>query len=170
MKTLILGGARSGKSRHAEQQALATEKQLHYVATATGDDGEMRQRINHHKSHRSPRWQLHEVPLDLSECLQNLNHSDNCILIDCLTLWLSNCLHEKCWPQQQQLFLQQIQESQADLFLVSNEVGSGIVPLGKLSREFVDHSGWLHQQLAESFDEVKLVVAGQALTLKGKSA
>jgi adenosylcobinamide kinase/adenosylcobinamide-phosphate guanylyltransferase len=170
MKHLILGGARSGKSRFAEQQAKqcadASGQQLMYVATATAGDEEMKSRIQQHKDHRGSQWHLVEEPLSLSSIIERHRSPNDCLLVDCLTLWLSNCLMEKVWPAQRSDFLQVLKKSQATIFMVSNEVGSGIVPLGELSRTFVDESGWLHQELATLSDEVSLIVAGLPLTLK----
>lgn len=168
MKALILGGARSGKSRHAESLALAaTDKTVFYVATGWAGDAEMQARIKHHQAQRPPHWQTVEEPVFLARTLQQLNSPDNFILVDCLTLWVSNCLGENCFEQQQRELLDCIQSLDADIALVSNEVGSGVVPLGQLSREFVDNSGRLHQQLATFCDSVTLVVAGLPLYLKG---
>ncbi len=165
-KQLILGGARSGKSRFAETQALATNKQLIYVATATAGDSEMQQRILHHQADRDSAWHLHEETVDLAAVLTQFNDKAYCLLIDCLTLWLSNCLHQQCWPLQKQSFVDQLAKLDADIIMVSNEVGSGVVPLGQLSRQFVDESGHLHQELASVCQHVKLIVAGLPLTLK----
>lgn len=186
MKHLILGGARSGKSRFAEAQALARlEKQhalaakevappLYYIATATADDEEMRQRIQHHAQQRSHLWQLVECPIHLADTLLKLENDchiqgadcPSVILIDCLTLWISNTMHQGCFEQEQRALLLAIKHMQSDILLVSNEVGSGIVPLGNLSRDFVDNAGRLHQALAQSCEQVSLVVAGLPLTLK----
>ena len=170
MKQLILGGARSGKSAYAEQQAecIALKKQqtLIYVATATADDNEMSERIQHHQRRRDSQWQLVEQSLRLSEVLKRYNTPKYCVLIDCLTLWLNNALMAKQWLTERAQFLSAVEQSQASLLCVSNEVGSGIVPMGELSRTFVDESGRLHQQLATFFEQVTLVVAGLPLSLK----
>lgn len=170
MKQLILGGARSGKSRYAEQQAekLAASQQqtLIYVATATAEDGEMCARIQQHQQRRGAQWQLVEQPLHLSETLERYNRPDHCVLVDCLTLWLTNALLADQWPTVRSAFLSALENTQANVLCVSNEVGSGVVPMGELSREFVDESGRLHQQLAVLFEQVTLVVAGLPLMLK----
>jgi len=180
MKQLILGGARSGKSTYAEQQALSLLDQGHsidcslwYVATATLEkqsngeqDKEMYQRVKRHQQQRDTRWQLIEEPLDLATVINQLNSSKDYILIDCLTLWLTNALVNQCWSHVKAEFFQALQASKATIIFVSNEVGSGIVPLGELSRQFVDESGWLHQALAQHCDQVTLVVAGLPLELK----
>ena len=165
---LILGGARSGKSRFAEKRALQCTGNLHYIATARAGDTEMQTRIAHHQSGRDGRFRTFEIPLELATAVDEFDHSGVTILVDCLTLWLSNWLteHPADWPQQRQAFLDALQSSQGNWLLVSNEVGQGIVPLGELSRRFVDEAGWLHQAIAELADEVTWVVAGLPQTLK----
>jgi adenosylcobinamide kinase/adenosylcobinamide-phosphate guanylyltransferase len=174
---LVLGGARSGKSGFAEQLAQTVFRQsqsvntnpekssLIYLATATAGDGEMKSRIAHHQQRRGPEWQLREEPLDLAEVVKNASNGTT-ILIDCLTLWLSNCLHQGCWPEHRMNFLNSLESSAANIIMVSNEVGSGIVPMGELSRQFVDKSGWLHQQIASIASDVSLIVAGLEMPLK----
>lgn len=167
-KHLVLGGARSGKSRYAEKCAqsrqLKTDQSLAYVATATADDSEMTQRIKQHQARRNANWLLIEEPIYLSGALAQAPRKA-VILIDCLTLWLSNCLHQNLWYEQRSAFLNTVANTEQELIIVSNEVGSGIVPMGELSREFVDQSGWLHQELAEHCTKVDLVVAGLPLAL-----
>ncbi len=166
MKQLILGGARSGKSRYAENQALQFGRQWYYLATGQGGDAEMQARIAKHQQQRDKRWQLLEEPVNIAAVLQQYNQRDNTVLIDCLTLWLGNCQHHHCWHEQREQLLAAVSTFKGQLFLVSNEVGSGVVPLGELSREFVDESGCLHQSLAEICERVTLVVAGLPLDLK----
>ena len=172
---LILGGARSGKSRYAEEQALLLAQErslgaLWYIATATAHDGEMQQRIERHQQHRDDRWQLVEEPLDLAAVVRCYASANDCLLVDCLTLWLTNCLLNESWHEHKTALIQALKESKATIFFVSNEVGSGVVPLGELSRQFVDESGWLHQELAALSDRVTLVVAGLPLDLKSPTA
>lgn len=187
---LILGGARSGKSRLAQERAEqwlqasqaglgentasgATDlPHLTYLATATAGDDEMSSRIDRHKAERDQRWQTIEEPIALAETLA-ATPKNHCVLVDCLTLWLSNCLHRGVWERERQALLDAIDQRLADKtqtsaswILVSNEVGSGIVPLGQLSREFVDAAGWLHQALAQRADSVTLVIAGLPLQVK----
>lgn len=168
MKQLVLGGARSGKSQHAESLAEASGKALIYIATGQALDEEMAARIEHHRETRVADWQTIEEPVHLAATLQRLQReqADAVVLVDCLTLWLSNCLAEGCWDQERDALIELWPTLAVDCILVSNEVGSGVVPLGPLSRTFVDESGRLHQQLAQSCDSVQLVVAGLALTLK----
>ncbi|WP_108126717.1 bifunctional adenosylcobinamide kinase/adenosylcobinamide-phosphate guanylyltransferase [Saccharospirillum mangrovi] len=165
---LILGGARSGKSRFAERCALAQSDPLIYLATARAGDAEMQARIAHHQAGRDVRFQTHECPLELASAVAEFDQSGVTVLVDCLTLWLSNWLTEnpEGWPQQRQVFLQTMAHTKGQWLLVSNEVGQGIVPLGELSRRFVDEAGWLHQELAELANEVTWVVAGLAQRLK----
>ncbi len=163
---LILGGARSGKSKLAEQRAIDSGLQLVYVATATAGDNEMSERIAHHQSRRDAQWLLVEEPLNLAAVLQQYCSPKYCVLIDCLTLWLSNCLHQHCWDEQRDALLNQITASNCSIIFVSNETGMGITPMGELSRQFVDNSGFLHQTLAQHCDRVTLTVAGLPMQLK----
>lgn len=172
MKSLILGGARSGKSRLAEQRVLAySGGQPVYVATAWGgdindSDDEMRQRIERHQQERSVRFHVVEEQLHLSRVLQEHDGSGVVFLVDCLTLWLNNCLHHNVWCSEKAALLDVLPNLKARIVFVSNEVGSGVVPLGELSRQFADEAGWLNQALAAQCDQVDLVVAGCLLNLK----
>lgn len=174
---LILGGARSGKSRYAEQCA-AKSSQVVYIATATADDAAMSRRIEHHQQSRPGHWPTIEEPLYLSHCVESHlidapNKPVPTLLIDCMTLWLSNWLCGKNlegWHDERDAFLDAIQRYSGEVIIVSNEVGNGIVPLGELTREFVDQAGWLNQALAKVANEVSLVVAGCPLPLKPKGA
>ncbi|MBB1335657.1 MULTISPECIES: bifunctional adenosylcobinamide kinase/adenosylcobinamide-phosphate guanylyltransferase [Pseudoalteromonas] len=170
--TFILGGARSGKSRFAEQLAQQSNKSVIYLATAQAHDTEMQDRIVHHQQQRPVDWPLVEEPIALAEALQTHSSKDNCILVDCLTLWLSNCLchaTSDCWDEQKSALLKTLENLPGQVIFVSNEVGHGIVPLGELSRRFVDESGWLHQAIAAKAARVEFIMAGLALTLKGQS-
>ena len=170
--TLILGGARSGKSRFAEQLALNSNKAVIYLATGQALDSEMQARIAHHQKQRPANWSLVEEPIALANALQTHSTKDNCILVDCLTLWLSNCLchnNSNCWHEQKAALLAALEHLPGQVIFVSNEVGHGIVPLGELNREFVDESGWLHQAIAANAERVEFIMAGLALTLKEQS-
>ncbi len=169
MKQLILGGARSGKSRLAEQRAAASGLAVTYVATATALDAEMRQRIDRHRQRRPAHWQLCEEPLALGQRLAVIAQAGRCVLIDCLTLWLSNLLvaGEQDPGSERQNLLDALVEAPGQVILVSNEVGQGIVPDNPLAREFRDQAGLLHQAVAAVCDRVTLVVAGLPLELKG---
>lgn len=168
MTQLILGGARSGKSALAERLASQTKMPVTYIATATADDEEMRQRISHHQQQRPRSWQTVECPYDLSDTLRSRAKPDQCILVDCLTLWLSNLLcakHDTLAARQ--TLLKTITELPGELIMVSNEVGLGITPMGELSRRFVDESGRLHQALAQHCERVIFTAAGLPLVMKG---
>lgn len=167
-KTLILGGARSGKSSLAEQLAKVSD-QVTYVATATAFDAEMTERITRHQHQRPKDWQLIECPLLLSDALTKLSGSGQTVLVDCLTLWLNNQLYHQ--PEQdftlaRQQLAEAVMQFEGELLLVSNEVGMGLVPIGELNRLFVDQQGWLNQQLATVCDQVIFVAAGLPLYLK----
>ena len=172
MKQLILGGARSGKSVLAEQLAKNSGKPVIYIATTNTayNDNEMHSRIQHHQQRRPSDWQTVETPLLLAKQLEQLASPEHCLLIDCLTLWLTNCLMEEdaeTWPQQRQALLDCLASLPGDIILVGNEVGSGVVPLGELNRRFVDENGFLHQSLATICDRVILTAAGLPLVMKG---
>ncbi|NTS77770.1 bifunctional adenosylcobinamide kinase/adenosylcobinamide-phosphate guanylyltransferase [Catenovulum sp. SM1970] len=195
MISFILGGARSGKSSFAQRKAEKLASQhldttLTYIATATAFDSEMTDRIKRHQLDRGPEWQLIECPVDLASCLADrvqtskTHHID---LIDCLTLWLNNQLYQ---AEQQALSTEQTHtylnqaieelvtslkvytenmtkaERDCHIVIISNEVGQGVIPMGNLSRLFVDYSGWLNQAIAKVADEVIFVTAGIANQLK----
>lgn len=168
MKQLILGGARSGKSRLAEQLAEQSGRDVVYIATATIEDDEMRARIEQHRQRRPGHWMLMEAPFDLTGALRENAAHDRCLLVDCLTLWVSNHL---CAGRDFQAvkceFLAMLHQMPGHIILVGNEVGMGIVPMGELSRRFVDETGWLHQAIAQRADRVILTVAGLPLVVKG---
>jgi adenosylcobinamide kinase / adenosylcobinamide-phosphate guanylyltransferase len=169
MIELILGGARSGKSRFAEQQALASGKKLHYIATAQVLDDEMADRIKVHQLRRADDWETIEEAYELTKALKTHAHEDHCLLVDCLTLWLNNLLHFNSsgrWNEEKNKLVEVLPTLPGHIILVSNEVGSGIVPMGELSRRFVDEIGWLHQDIAGLSDRVSLIVAGLPQVLK----
>lgn len=171
MIRLILGGARSGKSRYAEQIASASQKPVCYVATAKAQDAEMQARIEHHRQSRPREWQTREVPIHLDKVLSDNSLLSHCILIDCLTLWVTNllCEGENVAEFRGNLLatLQRLQaQPDTEIILVSNETGLGVVPMGELTRRYVDEAGWLHQSLAEIADEVILMVAGIPVPIK----
>lgn len=170
MIELILGGARSGKSALAEQKAQASGLSVCYIATAAlediAEDTEMLARIAHHQARRPEEWLLIEEPLHLATMLKTLAAPDRLILVDCLTLWLSNLLHHDELLRETQSLLTTLPTLPGHVILVSNEVGMGIVPLGELSRRYVDEAGRLHQRLAAIADQVTFVAAGIPLQLK----
>lgn len=173
MLTLVLGGARSGKSRYAEQQALASGRRPVYLATATADDAEMRDRIAMHQQQRAAGWNTVEEPVRLAETLQAVATADSCIVVDCLTLWLTNILFDREGNVQQHIFanesealLRVLPELPGTVIMVSNEVGQGVVPASAMARRFVDETGRLHQRLARVCDRVVFMTAGLAQALK----
>ena len=137
-----------------------------YIATATANDEEMQRRIMQHQKQRPKHWCLVEEPLLLADALIKNDSAEHCILVDCLTLWLSNCLADNVSHEKQNELLGLIPQLSSELIFVSNEVGQGIVPMGELTRKFVDESGRLHQQLAKLCDQVFFITAGIAQTLK----
>ncbi|MDO6459222.1 bifunctional adenosylcobinamide kinase/adenosylcobinamide-phosphate guanylyltransferase [Granulosicoccaceae sp. 1_MG-2023] len=169
MKLLILGGVRSGKSRFAEERARRTGKPVTYVATASTAfaDDEMHARIEKHRLHRPPDWQLIEETHDLARLIRE-HKAASVLLIECLTLWLTNLLIDEApvLAPAREAFLEALAESAGDVIMVSNEVGWGTIPQNALSRRFVDEAGTLHQAVARHCDEVVLVAAGLPLTLK----
>ena len=170
MKELILGGVRSGKSRLAEQHALASGLAVTYVATATATDDEMRARIAEHRRRRPQSWSLVEAPCTLAGTLREHAAPDRCLLVDCLTLWLTNLLcaeDEAAFKAERQALVELLPQLPGHIILVSNETGMGVIPLGALSRRFGDEAGWLHQDIAQRSDRVILTVAGLPHLLKG---
>ena len=166
--TLILGGARSGKSRYAEQVAMSSQPPWIYLATAESFDDEMTTRIADHKSRRSQDWQTIDAPLDLAGALAALPRSTT-VLVDCLTLWLSNLmLAERDIDAEIQRLEAAMLAHEAPLVLVSNEVGFGIVPDNALARRFRDFQGLLNQRIAARASRVVLVVAGIPMIVKGQ--
>lgn len=169
---LILGGARSGKSSYAERVARESGKPVVYIATSEVRDGEMAERVERHKAQRPAEWRLIEEPLSLAKVLRENSRPDNCILVDCLTLWLSNCLFAETgtgWAEYKQELLDTLADLPGQVLLVSNEVGCGVVPMGEISRRFVDEAGWLHQAIAAEVAKVTLVTAGLPMSLKDNS-
>mgnify|MGYP002041379620 FL=1 len=170
MLQLILGGARSGKSRLAEKLAGDSALAVTYIATSQPLDGEMNQRIAHHRERRPAHWGLIEEPLELARVLQESAGEGRCLLMDCLTLWLTNLLmleDPERLAAEREALLHCLANLPGEIIFVSNETGMGVVPLGELTRRYVDEAGWLHQALAERCQRVVLTVAGLPLTLKG---
>ena len=173
---LVLGGARSGKSAYAEAQiGTNTVTRVLYVATAmqytvdSRNDQEMRERIIAHQQSRPHHWDTLETPLALGDVLIQNEKKYDYLLIDCLTLWLSNCLCSEdptILDQQKNALLNSLNSFNGKVYLVSNEVGQGIIPMNALSRKFVDEAGRLHQEVAKIADHVTWVVAGLPQTLK----
>ncbi|HNZ56102.1 MAG TPA: bifunctional adenosylcobinamide kinase/adenosylcobinamide-phosphate guanylyltransferase [Methylophilaceae bacterium] len=171
---LILGGARSGKSLYAEELATDCGLPVTYIATAQVYDAEFSKRIQHHKDRRPAHWSLVEAPHYLAKSIATLATPNQCIIVDCLTLWLAQWICTDCnppkesdWQNERRLLLEALPKAQGTIFLVSNEVGMGIVPLGEINRQFQDEQGRLNQAIAKIADEVTFVAAGLPLKLKG---
>ena len=174
MNKLILGGARSGKSYYAETCAIESGLDVIYIATAQALDDEMQQRIAHHKQQRPSHWALIEEPINLVSVLKENANSESCILVDCLTLWLSNqlCSDEHKNQLENNIndlvsLVEAFSKSSGKIIFVSNEVSMGIIPMGDMTRQFVDEAGRLHQRLAAVCDNVILMVAGIPSHIKG---
>jgi adenosylcobinamide kinase/adenosylcobinamide-phosphate guanylyltransferase len=164
---LVLGGARSGKSRHAQALAEARAGDLVFIATAQAFDGEMHDRIARHRADRDARWRTVEAPLALAEAIRAADGDDVVMLVDCLTLWASNLLlgEHDIDPAVDDL-VATIGAARGGLVFVSNEVGYGIVPDNTLARRFRDVAGILNQRVAGAVERVDLVAAGLPLQLK----
>ena len=164
---LVLGGARSGKSRHAQRLAEAVAGEHVFVATAQAFDGEMRDRIARHRDDRDSRWQTVEAPLALAEAISAADGADVVMLVDCLTLWVSNLLlGDHDIDAATDALVAAIDAASARIVFVSNEVGYGIVPDNALARRFRDVAGILNQRVAAVVERVDLVAAGLPLRLK----
>lgn len=185
-RTLVFGGARSGKSAQAERLAAASGKPVTYIATAAVGDDEMAARIALHRQQRSAlyaHWQTVEEQLALGDAIARCSTAGNVVLVDCLTVWLSNLLfsESKEYPEigrieaparfsaERARFLHALSHAKGEVVLVSNEVGMGIVPQGAISRWFVDEAGRLNQAVANICERVQLVAAGLPLQLKGQA-
>ena len=181
--TFIIGGSRSGKSSFALQEASRLSGRKAFVATAEALDDEMRDRIEKHKIERGSEWDTFEEPLALAALIRSVTDSHNAIVLDCLTIWLSNLLIRAQLPEDKEQTTEESIEEFIDtllglkdrqqlpeegrLFVVTNEVGMGIVPENKLARQFRDLAGTLHQRLAGIADEVYSVTAGIPMRIKG---
>ncbi|MBX9755722.1 MAG: bifunctional adenosylcobinamide kinase/adenosylcobinamide-phosphate guanylyltransferase [Pseudomonadaceae bacterium] len=171
MRELILGGARSGKSRLAEKLAADSGLAVTYIATSQALDGEMSARIRQHRERRPAEWALIEEPIALAQVLQQQARIDRCLLVDCLTLWLTNLLmleDDARLIAEREALLDCLAELPGRIILVSNETGLGVVPMGELTRRYVDEAGWLHQAIAERCQRVIFTVAGLPMLLKGE--
>jgi adenosylcobinamide kinase/adenosylcobinamide-phosphate guanylyltransferase len=180
-RTLIFGGARSGKSAYAERLAAQDGKQVVYIATAQARDAEMRERIAKHRRQRPSDWNTVEEGMALGQAIAAHAAPNRVVLVDCLTLWLSNLLFAAgedfpelgpvaappLFAREKQGLLDALAQADGELILVSNEVGMGIVPQGAVSRWFVDEAGRLNQAVAAACDRVLWIAAGLPLSLKG---
>ena len=179
--TFILGGARSGKSAHAEQLAADNGKSVVYIATAQALDMEMRARIAHHRTRRDASWTTVEEPMALGNAILQWSTPERVLLIDCLTIWLSNLLFSESqdypdvgdvtpparFHEERERLLLALEQAPGDIIIVSNEVGLGVVPQGAVSRWFVDEAGRLNQAVAARCERAIWIAAGLPLTLKG---
>jgi len=184
IKLLVTGGSRSGKSAHAEATARALARTVSFIATARVDDEEMSSRIVLHRQRRPEGWTTIEEPIALSsaiaDALRERGAERHCIVIDCVTLWLFNVLglNEMSGPdnepplqierlERERLeLLAAVRDCPAHLVIVTNELGSGVVPMGRLTRRFVDEHGWTNQRLAAACDQVVFTVSGIPVTIK----
>nr|WP_316654619.1 bifunctional adenosylcobinamide kinase/adenosylcobinamide-phosphate guanylyltransferase [uncultured Gellertiella sp.] len=165
---LVLGGARSGKSRFAEDLVLSSGLGRHYLATGRAWDEEMRARIDKHRDDRGPGWVTVEEPVDLVSALVAIDAPENIVLVDCLTLWVTNLmLEERDMAAEFASLAAFVARARARLVFVTNEVGLGIVPENRMARVFRDHAGRLHQMIAAIADEVYFIAAGLPLKMKG---
>jgi adenosylcobinamide kinase / adenosylcobinamide-phosphate guanylyltransferase len=182
MRTLLIGGARSGKSALAARWSDERSTRVCTVVTGTESDPEMAARIAAHRRERPPHWRVSEEPLHLGRALRDAAAPDCLVLVDCLTLWISNCLWPPPaanvdgpasadadlvgWRRERDDFLEALGACTSDVIIVTNEVGTGIVPNNAASRVFRDEQGWLNQAVAVVCDEVFFVTAGLPLCLK----
>ena len=167
--TLIVGGARSGKSRYAQELAAGFER-VTFIATARANDSEMRRKIARHRSERPRSWETLEAPLNLESAIQSWGTKADMLIIDCLTLYLANLMRAR---RSRERILQDfnkvseaIQLAKSSMIIVSNEVGCGVVPAFRSGRVYRDLLGQLNQQIAQIADRVVLMVAGVPLTIK----
>jgi adenosylcobinamide kinase/adenosylcobinamide-phosphate guanylyltransferase len=165
--TLVLGGARSGKSAHAGCLVESQPGSCLYLATAEARDGEMAERIARHRARRGSRWETLEEPLELAAALRRAARPDGAVLVDCLTLWLSNLLGAGRDPEAETgALIAALPGLAGPVVFVSNEVGLGVVPENALARAFTDHAGRLHQRIAGAAQSVVFMAAGLPLQLK----
>ena len=172
--TFIIGGCRSGKSRHALEQAekISGSKRT-FIATCMPLDDEMKERIDHHKKERDKSWKTVEAPVQLPKAISEKSREGDVILVDCLTLWINNLLMETestdIIDDHIQKLITVLEEAECPVILVSNEVGAGIVPENRLARLFRDYTGFVNQKVASCVDRVIWMVAGIPVVIKSKS-
>lgn len=169
--TLVSGGSRSGKTAHALNLAMPFSNRI-YLATAQAIDDEMCDRIARHQKERGDNFKTLEEPLDLAGALNRIPEGTEVVLIDCMTVWLGNLMHKngvQLDPYAEvNAFIHALKSPPCNVIIVTNEVGSGIIPPDAMTRTYRDHAGWLNQDIAKVADEVVLVVCGLPLKLKGK--
>lgn len=165
---LVLGGARSGKSSFAENLVIQSGLTRHYIATGRAWDDEMRERIRAHQAQRGAGWITHEEPVDLVGQLSAIDAPDRAVLVDCLTLWVTNLMLDNSdIPAECARLVDLVSRLKGRVVFVSNEVGLGIVPENRMARDFRDHAGRLHQSVAAHCAEVYFIAAGLPLKMKG---
>lgn len=172
--SFVTGGARAGKSLFAEQLAAAGARPVTYIATARVLDPEFATRVAHHRARRPDGWVLVEAPLELPEALRQADADGHCVLVDCLTLWLANLLcpaegeplDAAAYAARVDALEATLRGMRAEVIIVSNEIGLGVIPLGEATRRYVDELGRLNQRIAALAARVTLVVAGLPMTLK----
>jgi len=168
VRELIIGGARSGKSRLAAERARASGLPVRFIATATAGDDEMAERIRRHRAERPADWRTVEVGRDLGAALADAARPGCCVVVDCLTLWLGGLIDApEALDSASAAFLAALADADGEIILVTNEVGQGVVPDNACARRFRDAAGRLHQAVAARCERVTLVTAGLPLTLKG---
>jgi len=164
----ITGGARNGKSSFALKQASGIPGKKAYIATAEALDEEMRKRIEDHREQRGREWDTFEEPLMIAEVINKIGDSYDTLVLDCLTLWLSNIMHSNLIIETEiERLISSLRSHRTSVFIVSNEVGMGIVPENEMSRKFRDMAGLLNQKIAGAADEVYIVIAGIPVKIKG---
>jgi len=173
-KILVTGGVKCGKSRYVLEKAAEVAGDKIFLATAQALDDDMKRKIENHKQERDDSFVAVEEPIYLAKTLSDLKGQPELIVIDCLTLWISNLIHTfddlSKVHQQKSLFLDQLQSINTNMIIVTNEVGLGITPDNQLSRAYIDELGLLNQEVAKLCDEVIMVVSGLPQTIKGHNA
>jgi adenosylcobinamide kinase / adenosylcobinamide-phosphate guanylyltransferase len=162
-RTLILGGVRSGKSRYAERVAQLSGAPVTVIVTAAAGDEEMAARIAAHRARRPAEWRVREAPVELGSAIEQASYPDTVVIVDCLTLWLSNVMalgDATVLEREREALKHALSQASGAILLVSNEVGMGVVPINELARRFIDQAGTLHQQLGGLCDEVVWMIAG----------
>lgn len=173
---LVMGGARSGKSRHAEDRgrtAAAAGRAVTVIATARVGDDEMRERVERHRAERPADWHTVEAPLGLGKAIAAADRPGSLVIVDCLTLWLTNLIapmpgsEVADFSSEREALLAVLCAARGEIVLIGNEIGQGVMPMNRLTRRFVDEAGWLHQAIGRQADEVVMMVAGYPLWAKG---
>jgi adenosylcobinamide kinase / adenosylcobinamide-phosphate guanylyltransferase len=173
VKALILGGVRSGKSRYAEEIARRSNAAVSVIVTAASGDEEMAARIAMHRARRPAGWRVIEAPIELGMAIEGSSMRGTVVVVDCLTLWLSNLMaleDAQALGRERAALKEALARAEGAVLLVSNEVGSGVVPVNELARRFIDEAGVLHQELGQLCDRVVWMVAGIPTIVKGAAA